>query len=82
MGLDADRQAQLNELTQLLIDKSKRTVPVHEAAMRLAMRMAPSETASPRMTQAIETARTPRMTPSTNPRVLDAIQRLMAGGGP
>lgn len=78
-GLDDARSAQLEQLTQLLIDKSKRTVPVHEAAMRMAGRMAPSGAPSPRMTQAISAAQTPRQTPSTDPRVLEAIQRLMSG---
>lgn len=75
------QQAQLNAMNQLLIDKANRQTPVHEAAMRMASAMAPSMVAGPRMQEAIQTAQTPRQTAQTDPHVLDAIHRLLNGGG-
>lgn len=80
-GLNDEQGSQMRELLQLLIDKAKRTAPVHELAMQTAMRMAPSGTPSAMQAHAIDESRTPRQTTQTDPQVLDAIHRLMAGGG-
>lgn len=80
-GFGADQQSQLHQLMQLLIQRAQETAPVHKLAMDTAMRMAPSGVASPQMSSAIEAAKQPRPQIQTDPQVLDAIHRLMTGGG-
>lgn len=80
-GFGADQSAQLNQLMQLLIQRAQETAPVHQLAMDTATRMAPSGIASPQMSAAIEQAKQPRPQMQTDPQVLDAIHRLMTGGG-
>lgn len=79
-GFTPEQSAQMNQLMQLLIDKAKRTAPVHQAAMDLALRMAPPPNRSPQMQQALTASQTPRPQTQTDPQVLDAIHRLMSGG--
>jgi hypothetical protein len=80
-GVDPNVSGQLSDLLRLASEKAQRTVPVHEAAMRLAMNMAPTSTSSPRMDAAIQSAQTPRPQQTLDPQVLDAIRRLTGGMG-
>jgi hypothetical protein len=72
--------AQLNALIQLLLERAQRTAPVHQAATDMALKMAPSMQSTPRMSQAIESAKSPRPQMQQDPQVLAAIHKLMSGG--
>jgi hypothetical protein len=73
--------AQMSDLLELQKRRMARTEPVHEAAMRMAMSMAPTGNSSPRMAQAIQATNQPMAQTPINPQVSEAIQRLMAGRG-
>lgn len=79
-GLDPTQSSQMSQLMQLLIDHAQRAAPVHQAAMDLALRLAPHANTSPQMQSALAASQTPRPQTQTDPQVLDAIHRLMSGG--
>jgi hypothetical protein len=70
-------EAQMGEMLELMQQRMARTTPVHEAAMRMAMSMAPTGNNSPRMAQAIQNTNRPMAQTPINPQVSEAIQRLM-----
>lgn len=76
-GAEQQQQAQLQAMNQLLMEKAQRQAPVHQAAMNMAMRMAPNGGSSPQMDQTIQQAAQPRPQLEQDPQVLDAIHRLM-----
>lgn len=79
--LDPETQGILKNILQLSQQRLESTVPVHEAAMRLAMSMAPNGQYSPRMQQSInETNQAPTQGPQMSPNVQEAYRRLMNGG--
>lgn len=80
-ALDPTQQKLMNDALQMGNDRLRSTQPVHEAAMRMAMAMAPNGEPNPRMTQAVAESQMPRQGSQVNPQVLEAIQRLMAQAG-
>lgn len=80
--LDPATQGILNNILQMSQQRMQETQPVHEAAMRLAMSMAPNGAYSPRMQQSItETNQAPSQGPQMSPNVAEAYRRLMQGNG-
>jgi hypothetical protein len=73
------QDAQMGEILDLMKQRIARTTPVHEAAMRMAMSMAPTGNSSPRMAQAIQNTSRPLAQAPINPQISEAIQRLMGG---
>lgn len=72
---------QLGDLMDISKRRLLRTEPVHEAAMQLAMKMAPGTAGYGRVNEARQAAQTPMPGPQASPQVQEAIQRLMAGRG-
>lgn len=75
---DPELLAQQRQLLEYGNRRLAQAEPVHQAAMQMAMRMAPTGT-SPRMQQAVQSSMAPRPQPPINPQVLEALQRLMGG---
>ena len=75
---DPTTQGYLNEALAMGNRRLQRTEPVHEAAMRLAQSLGPGGP-NPRLAEANLAAMTPRPQTPLDPRVLEAIQRLMGG---
>lgn len=80
--LDPETQGMLKNILNLSQQRLESTVPVHEAAMRLAMSMAPNGQYSPRMQQSIgETNQANPQSAQMSPNVQEAYRRLMQGNG-
>ena len=75
---DPTTQGYLNRALQYGNERLERVEPVHKAAMLLAQSLAPSGP-NPRLAEANLAAMAPRPQTQLDPRVLEAIQRLMGG---
>lgn len=74
-AIDPQQQQLMNDALRMGNQRMQSTQPVHEAAMRLAMGMAPSG-GSERIQQAAYSAQQPRPQVPQNPAILDAVRRL------
>jgi hypothetical protein len=74
----AQTQKQLNEQLALMTDRYKSTIPVHDAAMRLAMQLAPSGTPSPGLLASVGESAQPHGQATLHPEVVSAIETMMA----
>lgn len=77
-GAQAQTQKQLNEQLALMTDRYKSTIPVHDAAMRLAMQLAPSGTPSPGLLASVGESAQPHGQAALHPDVVSAIEAMMA----
>lgn len=79
-GLDPTMSANVNDLLAMVTHRLKSTEPIHDAAMAMAQRMAPTGGDNPRLNAAIDRTTQPQSPQSSlNPQVAEAIRRLMGG---
>lgn len=74
--VDPELEGIRNEILGMSRDRLQRQEPIHEAAMALASGMRGTQ-GHPGIAQAAQAAQAPRQTPQLDPRVAEAITRLM-----
>lgn len=80
-GTGSPLDAQLSELMDFSKRRMQQSEPVHEAAMQLALRMAPGTAGYGRVNEASQNAMHPVPQQQLNPQVLAALHHLMNGQG-
>lgn len=78
-SLDPALMSQLSTLMEMAQKRVASAQPVHDAAMSMAMRMAPTYAESPRLTQAIQDSTTPAPSGSYSAATLAALRNLAGG---
>jgi hypothetical protein len=81
-GLNPEQNDLLTQLIRMSMQRQQETAPVHQAAMALAGKLAPTGSwgDSPRFGQAVQQTTGPGPQSTANPQVTAAMQRLMNGG--
>lgn len=81
-GLNSEQNDLLTQLIRMSTTRQEESAPVHQAAMKLALGLAPSGSwgDSPRFQDAVQSTGGPGPASTMHPQIADAVARLMKGG--